>query len=173
MRYVLISAAFVAGALVIGFGASHASDFNFGFGANSNGTARDVGLPVYPGARPHKDGKDDESGAKVWGMFGAFGLKVAAAKLESADPPAKIAPFYFNALGHYGHVLDCSPGKPRPPRADKHSHALDCGDDQAKPGGLLFKAGVKNNFRAVAIEPYGRGSTIEMAYVEVRGADDD
>jgi hypothetical protein len=171
MRYILISAALVAGALVIGCGVSLASDFNVGFGANTNATAQDVGLPVYPGARPHRDKQDDDSAAKVWGMFGSFGLKVAAVKLESGDPPAKVASYYFSAMGRYGRVLDCSPGKPRPPRAGKNSQALDCGDDQAKPGGTLFKVGMKNNFRAVSVEPYGRGSTIEMAFVDIRGAD--
>jgi hypothetical protein len=168
-----IAAAIAATALLLGAGASQAigGEFSLGLGANSNATAKDVGLPFYPGSRLLREDKDDEPAAKVWAAFGAYGLKIAAVKLETGDAPARVAPFYANALNRYGRVLNCSAGMPRPPHADKHSNRLDCGDDRPKPGEILLKAGVKNDFHVVGIEPHGRGSRIALVYIQVRGGD--
>ena len=148
-----------------------AGDFNFGLGANSNATAKDVGLPFYPGARLAKKDKDEDSAAKVWGSFGFFGMKVVAIELESNDAPGKVAPFYWNAVGHYGPVVDCSAGKPRPPVADAKSNRLDCHDDHPGPGEFVFKAGVKNDFHLAAVEPKGSGSKIALVFIQIQGAD--
>lgn len=144
--------------------------FNFGLGIDTNATASDVGLPVYPGAKPHHD-KDDDSSARITGAFGGFGMKILAVKLESNDPAERIAPFYMNALRKFGPVLDCSAGKPYPPKAAKNSDRLDCSDDHPKAGEFLFKVGVKKNFHVVGIEHNGRGSIINLAAIELHGAD--
>jgi hypothetical protein len=146
-------------------------DFNFGLGVHTDATARDVGLPFYPGAKLHKDGKDDESAARITGAFGGFGMKIVAVKLDSNDAVERIAPFYRDALRKYGPVLDCSAGKPYPPKADKKSDRLDCGDDHPKPGDVVLKAGVKKNFHVVAVEREGRGSLINLVAIEMHGAD--
>jgi len=149
-----------------------AGEFSFGFGAGSNATAKDVGLPFYPGAWPHKKKeKNEESSANIWGSFGAFGLKVVVVELDSNDAPGKVAPFYRNALGRYGRLLDCSAGQPRPPVATKNSDRLDCHDDHVAAGEFLFKAGVKKEFRIVGIEPQGQGSKIALVYIQIRGDD--
>jgi hypothetical protein len=146
-------------------------EFNFGLGINTDASSRDVGLPFYPGAKQHRDGKDDESSARINGAFGGFGLKIAAVKLDSNDPVDRIAPFYRDALRKYGPILDCSAGRPYPPKADKKSDRLDCGDDHPKPGDVVLKAGVKKNFHVVAIERDGRGSIINLVAIEMRGVD--
>ena len=71
-------------------------------------TAKEVGLPVYPGAKPHRDEKDDSAAVQmgIWGS--SFGFKLAVMKLESNDAPEKIAEFYKKALAKYGTVLNCS-----------------------------------------------------------------
>ena len=172
-RIGFIGAAVTVCMLLPGAGASRAlaGEFSLGFGANSNATAQDVGLPFYPGARLYKEGKDDEPAAKVWGALGAYGMKIVAVKLESGDAPARVAPFYANALARYGHVLNCSAGMPRPPKADEHSRKLDCGDDNPKPGESLLKSGMKNDFHVVGIEPHGHGSVISLVYIQLRGGD--
>ncbi|MDR3528170.1 MAG: hypothetical protein P4L57_12925 [Rhizomicrobium sp.] len=164
MRNIMIAAA----AFLLMATAAGAGDFGAGFGVSSNATARDVGLPSYPGAWPHKD-KDGDSGANVWGAFGAFGLKVAAVEMDSNDQPGRIAEFYKNALRHYGPILDCSPGRPFPPKAAENSNRLDCSDGDSKPGSLVFKVGVKQNFRIVAIEPRGQVSKIALVAIQLRG----
>src|SRR5580704_6625455 len=38
---------------------------------SAQATAKEAGLPLYPGARPHKDEKDDSSGAQlIWVQAG-------------------------------------------------------------------------------------------------------
>lgn len=168
----LIGAVVVIGTLLAGtaavFAAASAGDFNFGFGLHTDTTAQDTGLPHYPGSWPHKD-KDSDSGAKMWGAFGAFGMKLAVAELDSNDAPGKIADFYKPALRRYGPILDCSPGRPFPPKAAEKSDRLDCSDGDSKPGSLVFKVGVKSNFRIVAIEPNGHVSKIVLVAIELRG----
>lgn len=146
-------------------------EFHFGVGVDTNPTAKDVGLPFYPGARPHKKDKDEDSAAKIWGSFGFFGLKVVAVELDSRDAPGKVASFYRNALGKYGPVLDCSAGQPHPPVAPENSKRLDCHDDKAGPGEFLFKAGIKTHFHLVAVEPEPYGSKIALVYIQMRGID--
>src|SRR5579871_5672882 len=41
------------------------SDFNLNMHANSHATAKDIGLPVYPGATPFRDKDSDSSSADL------------------------------------------------------------------------------------------------------------
>jgi len=165
-KFELIGAVVIVGVLVAGTVAISAADF--GFGVHTDASAQDVGLPHYPGAWKHKD-KDGDSGANIWGAFGAFGMKIAVVELDSNDAPGRIGDFYKNALRRYGPILDCSPGRPFPPKSGEHSDRLDCSDGDSKPGTLVFKVGVKQNFRIVAIEPKGRVSEIALVAVALRG----
>jgi hypothetical protein len=136
-------------------------------------TAKEVGLPVYPGAKPHKDEKDD-SGAVQMGIWGSsFGFKLAVMKMESNDAPEKIAEFYKKALAKYGTVLNCSDAAQNANGKDKtgSSKRLECGDDKPEKGGLLFKAGTKERQHIVGIQPNGQGTIFQLVYVEARGDD--
>jgi hypothetical protein len=134
-------------------------------------TSKEVGLPVYSGAKPHKDEKDDSPSVQmgIWGS--AFGFKLAVMKLESSDAPEKIAEFYKKALSKYGTVLNCSEPSQKPNAKD--SNKLECGDDKPEKGGLLFKAGTKEKQHLVAIQSNGQGSLFQLVYVEARGDDKD
>jgi hypothetical protein len=136
-------------------------------------TAKEVGLPVYPGAKPHKDEKDD-SGAVQMGIWsGTFGFKLAVMKMESNDTPEKIAEFYKKALAKYGTVLNCSDPSQKASAKDKtgSSNRLECGDDKPEKGGLLFKAGTKERQHIVGMQPNGQGTIFQLVYVEARGED--
>ncbi len=136
-------------------------------------TAKEVGLPVYPGAKPHKDEKDD-SGAVQMGIWGSsFGFKLAVMKMESNEAPEKIAEFYKKALAKYGTVLNCSDAAQNANAKDKtgSSKRLECGDDKPEKGGLLFKAGTKERQHIVGIQPNGQGTIFQLVYVEARGDD--
>jgi hypothetical protein len=136
-------------------------------------TAKDVGLPVYPGAKPHKDEKDD-SGAVQMGIWGStFGFKLAVMKMESNDTPEKIAEFYKKALAKYGTVLNCSDASQKASAKDKGgaSNKLECDDDKPEKGGLVFKAGTKEKQHVVGIQPNGQGTVFQLVYVEARGED--
>src|ERR1700704_1201396 len=97
-------------------------------------TSKEVGLPVYLGAKPHKDEKEDSPSVQmgIWGS--TFGFKLAVMKLESTDAPEKIAEFYKKALAKYGTVLNCS--DPPQKSSAKDSNKLECGDDQPEKGGF-------------------------------------
>ena len=135
---------------------------------NAEASAKDVGLPIYPGARPHKEKDDDSESVKMGLWGGSFAFKLAVVKLESIDSPQKVAAFYKKALARYGTVLDC--GAPSSRTGDKgeneSSKKLLCEDDKPKPGKMLFKAGTKEKQHVVGIEPNGSGSVFQLAYVE-------
>ena len=140
---------------------------------NAEAGGKDVGLPVYPGARPHKD-KDSENPSAKFGLWGSsFAFKLAVVKLESNDPPQKVAAFYKKALAKYGTVLDCGADSSKASEKDesKESNKLTCEDDKPKPGGMEFKAGTKEKQHVVGIEPNGSGSVFQLVYVESPDSD--
>lgn len=136
-------------------------------------TSKEVGVPVYPGAKPRKDEKDDSSSVQMGLWGGSFGFKLAVMKMESNDAPEKIAEFYKKALARYGTVLNCSEPSQKASSKDKSgsSNKLECDDDKPKKGGLVFKAGTKEKQHVVGIQPNGQGTLFQLVYVEARGDD--
>jgi hypothetical protein len=146
-------------------------DTDAGLIVSARATAKEVGLPIYPGSRPYKEqGKDDDSPAAKLGLWGnSFGFKLVVLKMESKDTPKKIADYYQNALAKYGTVLDCT-NAARPAQAkDEKSEKLTCGDDKPETGGMLFKAGTSEKQHIVGIQPKGNGAVFQLLYVEARG----
>ena len=140
---------------------------------SAQATAKEAGLPLYPGAKPHKDEKDDSSGAKL-GLWGTtFGFKLIALKMESEDSQEKVAAYYQKALAKYGAVLNCSDSSKSLADKDKNdtSKKLTCGDDHPDAGGLLFKAGSKEKQRIVSVKPNGAGCIFSIVYLEARSED--
>src|SRR5580693_1953202 len=140
---------------------------------SAQASAKEAGLPLYPGAKPHKDEKDDSSGAKL-GLWGTtFGFKLVAVKMESEDSQEKVAAFYQKALAKYGSVLNCSDSSKSQADKDKNesSKKLTCGDDHPDAGGLLFKVGSKEKQRIVSVTPNGLGCIFHIVYLEARSDD--
>lgn len=132
---------------------------------SGNVTSADVGLPIYPGAKPYqKLGDKGSEAGRISAWASGFGFKVAAMQLESSDPPQKIAEFYRKALSKYGQVLDCTNNATE---QDGKGNALKCGDDKPDKDGILFKAGTKTEQHLVAINPHGGGSTFSLVYLRV------
>ena len=141
---------------------------------NAEASAKDVGLPIYPGARPHKEKENDSESVKMGLWGGSFAFKLAVVKLESNDSPQKVAAFYKRALARYGTVLDC--GAPASQTGDKgeneSSKKLTCEDDKPDPGKMTFKAGTREKQHVVGIEPSGSGSVFQLVYVESPDSDE-
>lgn len=140
---------------------------------NAEASSKDVGLPIYPGARPHKDKDEDKPSAK-FGLWGSsFAFKLAVVKLESSDSPQKVAAFYKKALAKYGTVLDCGAVSSQTGDKDenKSSRKLTCEDDKPKPGEMEFKAGTKDKQHIAGIQPNGSGSLFQLVYVELPDSD--
>ena len=149
------------------------SDKGAGIYFNAEAGAKDVGLPMYPGARPHKEKDNDSESAKMGLWGGSFAFKLAVLKLESNDSPEKVAAFYKKALAKYGTVLDCGAASSQTGEksGSKSSKQLTCEDDKPKPGEMLFKAGTKEKQHLVGIEPNGSGSVFQLVYVESPDSD--
>jgi hypothetical protein len=140
---------------------------------SAQATAKEAGLPLYPGSRPHKDEKDDSSGAKM-GLWGSsFGFKLVALKMESDDSQEKVSVFYQKALAKYGTVLNCTDSSKPQSDKDKNesSKKLTCGDDHPDPGGMLFKVGSKEKQHLVSVKPNGTGCIFHIVYLEARSED--
>jgi hypothetical protein len=145
-----------------------------GLTVSAQATAKEAGLPVYPGARPVKGDGDGSAAAKL-GLWGSsFGFKLVVLKMESNDSPEKVAAFYQKALSKYGNVLNCSDPSKTASDKDKGdaSKKLTCGDDKPDAGGMLFKAGSKEKQHIVGVKPNGTGSSFQLLYLEARTDDE-
>src|ERR1700679_2363698 len=144
-------------------------DTDAGLIVSARATAKEVGLPIYPGSTPYKEqNKDDDSPAAKLGLWGSsFGFKLVVLKMESKDAPRKIADYYTKALAKYGAVLDCTNNAGTQQAKDEKK--LTCGDDKPDPGGMLFKAGTPEKQHIVEVLPKGNGAQFKLLYVEARG----
>jgi hypothetical protein len=149
-----------------------------GIHVDKDANVRDVGLPVYPGARPKEKKEDgEEKSANVNLSALGFGLKVVAIEYESDDPPAKLLAYYKDQLKKYGNVLECHTsghGGNMSVHTGKHdsheSKELKCeGDDSGK--NVELKVGTEDNQHIVSIEPQGKGATFALVYVQTHGKD--
>lgn len=143
------------------------SNKSVGFVLSGDATAKDVGLPVYPGAQRRKDTSDDSSALQMGLWGGNSGFKLVLLKLDSDDSPEKVATFYRKALAKYGKVLDCKKSDTKTEKDDPSSaQAIHCQDDQPVAGGFTLKAGTKERQHIVGIEPSGSHSIISLVYLE-------
>lgn len=149
----------------------HGGSWNLNLGASDQASAADVGLPVYPGAWPRKDKDGDDSAARVWAVLNSAGFKVAVLKLASNDAPGRVAEFYHPALVKYGPILDCTGRSSGVTVGDHHGDKLTCDGDKPKPGELIFKAGTDRDQHIVIVRPNGRGSEIDLVFVQIKGFD--
>jgi hypothetical protein len=142
------------------------SNKSVGFILSGDATEKDLGLPIYPGARQHKDDSEESPGLTM-GLWGSSsGFKLVLLKLESDDAPEKIAAFYRKALSQYGRVLDCSKGSAKGEKSGGNPKELTCDADDMSEGSFTLKAGTKEKQHAVAIQPNGKHSLFQLVYVE-------
>ncbi len=163
-RFIL--AAIPAIALAVGFACfAQNSDFNLNVHANSHATAKDIGLPVYPGATLFKDKDSDSSSADLGLVLNSFHFNVQAVSFVTTDPPKQVLEFYRRPLAKYGQVLECNHGQPVGPLTVTKS-GLTCGDH--KGGGMTvdgsdrdmeLRAGRPEQFRIVGIDGAEAGKT--------------
>jgi len=136
----------------------------------------DVGLAVYPGARPkERDSSGDDKSANVNISGFGYGLKVVALEYESDDSPAKLVAFYQEQLKKYGNVLVCHTSHLDVDTdikgSDHGSHELTC--NGASGTNVELKVGTKENQHIVAVRPDGKGSSFSLVYVRTHGKDAD
>jgi len=149
-----------------------------GIHVSNDADVKDIGLPVYPGARPKQkeDSPGEEKSANVRISSPLFGLKVVAQEFESDDSPDKLIGYYAKELKKYGKVLECHnswKGGNASINVDseKPKKELTCDNDRDGKTTEL-KVGTEENQHIVAIEPAGKGSKFALVVVQVRGKDD-
>jgi hypothetical protein len=141
------------------------SDFNMNVHANSHATAKDIGLPAYPGAEPFKDKDSDSSSADLLFALNSFHFSVKAASFVTPDSPDRVLGFYRKPLEKYGEVLECDHGKPVGALTRTKS-GLTCGD--RKSGNTTvngsdsdheLRAGTPEQFWIVGVDGVENGRT--------------
>jgi len=140
-----------------------------GLSAGEKASLQEVGLPAYPGARPHKESPSDESEAKLSFWTQSLGMKLVVLKFESEDAVEKVSAHYQKALAKYGKVLTCT-GKKKTASKDEDSDELTCDDSEPPEGGVELRGGTKEKRRIIAIGPKkaGKGSEFALVYLEMR-----
>jgi hypothetical protein len=164
---VFVSAVLIALAAQPSHGQERDKD-SVGVTIDKNASAKEIGLPIYPGSKPHKDEPND-SGASLGLWGGGAGFKLAVMKMETPDATDKVAAFYKKALSKYGNVLDCTNNQNK--AEDQNSKALTCGTDKPEKGGMIFKAGTKDKQHIVGVEPNEKGTVYKLVYVSVWESD--
>jgi hypothetical protein len=133
------------------------SDFNLSMHANSHATAKDIGLPVYPGSSPFKD-KDSDSSADLGLTLNSVLFNLQVAHFVTKDSQHQVISFYRKALAKYGEVVECNHGKPVGSLTMTKS-GLTCGDHndgqmtpKGSDGDYELRAGSPERFRIVAVD---------------------
>jgi hypothetical protein len=162
----VISAITLMGAVSFAFpGTGQNSDFNMSMHANSHVTAKDIGLPGYPGATPFKEKDDDSSSGDVLFLLNSFHFSVKEASFVTTDSQQHVLEFYRKPLAKFGEVLECNHGRPVGSLAATKS-GLTCGDH--KNGGVTvnesdddheLRAGTPEQFWIVGVENAPDGKT--------------
>jgi hypothetical protein len=155
---------------------SSAGDLHVGNDAD----VRDIGLPVYPGARLKRD-DDGKNSANVGIFTAAFGMKLVVLNYDSDDSPDKVIAYYRDKLKKYGKVLECHTnehGGDVHVNAGKNdsngSTAVKCEGDNT--GSVIeLKVGTQDRQHLVSVESSAKnsGSTFALVYVHMRGKQGD
>ena len=173
-RIVAILLAAVACLVVLSYHPSKLHAQSAGAFISQDASAKDVGLPLYPGSKPaldkksedkkSEDKKSDSQSANMGLWLGGTGFQLVVVKMQTPDSPEKVAAYYRKALAKYGTVLDCT--NPPSQADEKHSpNALSCDDDKADAGGMLFKAGTKEVQHLVSVDRDGGGTIYSLVYL--------
>ena len=147
-----------------------------GIHVSKNADPRDIGLPVYPGARiVDKEENGEEKSANVNISTPGFGLKVIAIEYRSDSSPETVIQYYKDKLKKYGNVLECHTSKHGGDvsvNSDKHhsehDKELKCDGDN-KGNVIELKVGTEQNQHIVSVEPEGKGSKFALVLVQTRG----
>jgi len=136
---------------------------------SQDASAKDVGLPLYPGSKPAVDkDKSDSQSANMGLWLGGAGFQLVVVKMQTPDSPEKVAAYYRKALSKFGTVLDCT--NPPSQADEKHTpNALSCDDDKPDSGGMLFKAGTKEIQHLVSVKRDGGGTIYSLVYLVAKG----
>ena len=139
---------------------------------NDNADASTIGLTIYPGSVPAKDGDNDHDAADVNMSFGDFHLGVKAAGYQTEDSTDKVLAFYRKDLARYGDVIECRNDNPvgTPTRT---SQGLTCDNKNghhhvhSSDDGVELRAGSEQREHIVGIEQKHGGTHIGLVMLNL------
>jgi hypothetical protein len=128
---------------------------------------KEIGLPVYAGARQVPDERHDSGSANVTLGVPGFGMKVIAANFESDDSSEKVLEFYRKELKAYGSVTECKGDLDL--KGDPGSQEVTCKDDLVHKDKVELAVGKGSSHRIVSVEPRGSGCKFALVYLRMHG----
>jgi hypothetical protein len=131
---------------------------------------KDIGLPVYAGARRVADDDHDTSSANVTLGIPGFGMKVIAAKFESDDSTDKVLEFYRKEMKTYGGVTECK-GDIDLNGDNLNSQEIRCKESVGAEmrNKVELAVGKGSSHRIVSVEPMGKGCKFALVYLQMHG----
>lgn len=131
---------------------------------------KDIGLPVYAGARRAPDDPHDSGSANVTLGIPGFGMKVIAARFESDDSSDKVLDFYRKEMKTYGSVTECK-GNIDLKGDDLNSQEFTCkeGIGAEMRNKVELAVGKGSGHRIVTVEPLGKGCKFALVYLQLHG----
>ena len=128
---------------------------------------KDIGLPIYAGARRVPDEGHDSSSANVTLGVPGFGLKVIAAKFESDDSSDKVLEFYRKELKTYGSVTECKGDIDL--KGDPGNQEIRCKEGLGLRDKVELAVGKGSSHRIVSVEPLAKGCKFALVYLQMHG----
>ena len=128
---------------------------------------KEIGLPVYAGARQVPDDRHDSGSANVTLGVPGFGMKVIAAKFESDDSSDKVLEFYRKELKSYGSVTECKGDIDL--KGDPGSQEITCKGGPNLKDKVELAVGKGSTHRIVSVEPMAGGCKFALVYLQFRG----
>jgi hypothetical protein len=130
---------------------------------------KDIGLPIYAGARQVPDEGHDSSSANVTLGIPGFGMKVIAAKFESGDSSDKVLEFYRKEMKAYGNVTECKGGITM--KGDPGEQELTCETNLSAEmrNKTELAVGKGPSHRIVSVEPLAKGCKFALVYLQMHG----
>lgn len=128
---------------------------------------KDIGLPVYAGARRLPDDDHDSGSANVTMNVPGFGLKVIAAKFESDDSSDQVLEFYRKEMKTYGSITECKGDIDL--KGDPGDQEITCKAGVNLKDKVELAVGKGSSHRIVSVEPHGKGCKFALVYLQMRG----
>ena len=130
---------------------------------------KEIGLPIYAGARRVPDEGHDTSSANVTLGIPGFGMKVIAAKFESDDSSDKVLEFYRKEMKTFGSVTECKGDIDL--KGEPGNQEIRCkeGIGAEMRNKVELAVGKGSSHRIVSVEPRGSGCKFALVYLQFHG----
>ena len=160
-------------AIASGTAEAQSSGFSFGMHANTDVSAADLGLAVYPGAtvNHHRHG---DAAFDIGLTLNHSEYRIRGIQYLSRDASAHVFAFYRDALSRYGQVLECDHGSPVG-ELTRTDTGLTCrddvndgdSDDRTRASEHDLRVGSPHNFRLVGVDESQESTEFVLMMVEI------